>query len=103
MPHIDIAYEQLPQQVKDNIAEDQWPAAQREVIADGDLVPDAAYYINLKNGQIHQYDRGQPANGPLLPVHGLAGGRGRDNAQFENAPEGAHPAPGEAPSAPRRG
>lgn len=103
MPEVGIAYQQLPQEVKDNIAEEQWPQAQRGVIPDGELVPDATDYINLKNGQIHTYERGQPANGPLLPVHDLAGGRGRDNTQFHTAPDGAHPAPGEAPRGVKRG
>jgi hypothetical protein len=60
------------------------------VIADGDSVPDTTTYINLKNGQIHQYTAGQAANGPLLPTHDLSGGHGRDSRQFHTAPSGAH-------------
>jgi hypothetical protein len=92
MAHIDIDYEKLPQLVKDNLTAGQWREAQREVIADGEGVPDTTTYINLKNGQIHEYAAGQPASGPLLPTHDLSGGHGRDSRQFHTAPAGAHTA-----------
>jgi hypothetical protein len=86
-------YEQLPNLVKDNISEVQWPTARHHVIPPGGTIPEATDYINLKNGQIHRYEIGQPADGPLLAAHDLAGGRGRDTSQFETAPPGAHGVP----------
>jgi hypothetical protein len=103
MPLVDIDYQQLPQRIKDNISEEQWPEAQRDVIADGESAPDTGQYINLKNGQIHQFAAGEAVSGPVLPVHDLAGAGGKDDTQFESAPQGAHPAPGEAPREAKRG
>ena len=103
MPLVDIDYQQLPQRIKDNISEEQWPEAQRDVIADGESAPDTGQYINLKNGQIHQFAAGEAVSGPVLPVHDLAGAGGKNDTQFESAPQGAHPAPGEAPREAKRG
>ena len=93
MPWADIGYEELPNLVKDNLTLDQWVQAQRNIISDGVPVPETTDYINLKNGQIHTYQIGEPADGPLLPVHDLSGGHGRDSTQFTTAPEGAHGTP----------
>ena len=91
MPTIDIAYEELPKLVKDNISSDQWPAAQREAIVAGDLVPEDAYYINLKNGQIHHLAQGERAPGPLLPSFDLSGAGGKESRQFYTDETGRHP------------
>ncbi len=91
MPALDIDYDKLPQLVKDNVSENQWPAAQREAIADGDPVPEDSYYINLKNGQVHHYARGEAAHGPLLPCADLSGARGKDSRQFYTDKTGTHP------------
>ena len=93
MPKVDIPYEQLPQLVKDNISAEQWEAAQRGVVLEGGLIPETTDYINLKNGQIHTHRAGEAASAPLLPAHDLAGGRGRDDAQFRTSPPGAHGVP----------
>ena len=89
MAIVDIPYEQLPQPVKNNLSREQWVEAQREVIREGDSVPEKAQYINLKNGLILQYEQGEPAQGPLLPVADLSGGGGKDSTQFHTAPPGA--------------
>jgi hypothetical protein len=88
-----IDYERLPNLVKDNLSAEQWPEAERHIIRDGVLVPETTDYINLKNGQIHTYQSGEPADGPLLAVHDIAGGRGRDRSQFDTSPRGAHEEP----------
>jgi hypothetical protein len=93
MATADLAYEQLPSEVKDNLSAEQWDEVQRFIIFEGERVPDTTTYINLKNGQIHQHERGEPARGPLLATHNLAGGGGKESAQFESSPPGAHPAP----------
>lgn len=54
-------------------------------------VPNITHYINIKNGQIHQYEFGTPAPDPLLPVHDLSSAHVKDSTQFEAAPKGAHP------------
>jgi len=87
----EITYERLPPLVKDNISAEQWPKAERGVIRDGAPVPTGTDYINLKNGQIHTYQSGQPADGPLLAVHDLAGRGGRETAGFEDRPGGVKP------------
>lgn len=89
MPHMNVAYEELPQLLKDNLTERQWQEAQRDVIPEGEPVPDTTYYLNIKNGQIHEYTRGEPAKGPLLPSHDLSGGHGQDSRQFFTTPPGA--------------
>ncbi|HEV7663794.1 MAG TPA: hypothetical protein VGQ62_09690 [Chloroflexota bacterium] len=83
-------YEVLPRAVRDNLSPDQWREARREVVRSGTKIPETARYINLKNGLSFEYTAGQVANGPLLPVADLAGGRGKDDTQFHTAPRGAH-------------
>jgi hypothetical protein len=87
MPATDIRYENLPNDVKHNLTAEQWEVAQRDIIDDGESVPETAYYINLKNGKSHRYEQGERAHGPLLPAHDLAGGHGHDRTQFETAPQ----------------
>jgi hypothetical protein len=83
------AYEALPRAVRDNISREQWPEARREVVHSGTKIPETARYINLKNGLVFEYEAGQVATGPLLPVADLSGGRGKDDTQFHTAPRGA--------------
>jgi hypothetical protein len=82
-------YEALPRIVKDNLSAEQWAHARREVVLAGSRIPETTRYVNLKNGLIFKYQLGEKANGPLLPVFDLAGGRGKDDTQFHTAPPGA--------------
>ena len=82
-------YENLPQLVKDNFSAEQWLAASRGIINEGATIPESTDYINLKNGQIHTLQVGEPAPAPLLPAHDLSGGGGADDAQFHTAPAAA--------------
>jgi hypothetical protein len=91
-------YEQLPKRVKDNIAPRQWPQAQREVVHTGVTVPESGQYINLKNGLVGQYVVGETANGPLFPVHALAGARGKEDRPFQHAHDVHHVPPGARPT-----
>jgi len=56
------------------------------VIVEHDTVPETTEYINLRNGQIHQYAMGVESDGPLLPTHDLSGGRGKDSTKFHTSP-----------------
>lgn len=85
------AYHELPQLIKDNLDERQWLEAQRDIIDEGGTIPETAQYIDIKNGQIHQHSAGETAGGPLLPVHDLSGGGGKDDTQFHTTPPGARP------------
>jgi len=87
------AYSELPGVVKDNISVDQWPAASHAVVSEGGTVPETTKYVNLKNGQIHGYQMGEAADGPLLAAHDLSGGHGQDDTQFHTSPRGAHGVP----------
>lgn len=89
MARHDAAYEELPQLIKDNLSPQQWLEAQRDIIDEGETLPETARYIDVKNGQIHQHTAGETATGPLLPVHDLAGGGGKDDTQFHTTPPGA--------------
>jgi hypothetical protein len=91
------AYEHLPKRVKDNIAPEQWPEAEREVVHTSAAIPETGQYINLKNGLTFQYQLGQRANGPLLPVHALAGARGKEDRPFKHTHD-RHAAPPGAPT-----
>lgn len=86
MPFVDIPYEELPRAVKDNLSEEQWRLAQREVIPEGDKVPETATYINLKNGQSYVVKEGERTTAPLLPIYDLSGGGGTDDTQFHTHP-----------------
>jgi hypothetical protein len=90
VPIIDIPYEELPKDVKDNLTPEQWIQAQRVVVDEGAEVPETTGYLNLKNGQRRPYLAGERAEAPLLAEHDLAGGRGADDTQFHTAPPGAH-------------
>jgi hypothetical protein len=84
--HDDVPpYDHLPKQVKDNIAREQWPEALHEVVHSGTSIPESGRYVNLKNGLVFEYVVGQKANGPLLPVHALAGARGKEDRPFHHA------------------
>lgn len=89
MDRLDIAYEALPRLIKDNLSAAQWEEAQPDIIMEGELTPETTDYINIKNGQIHTCLEGETAPGPLLPVHDLSGGAGRDSTQFHTTPPGA--------------
>jgi hypothetical protein len=91
MAEIDRAYEELPQLIKDNLTAEQWRLAERELVGEGAMVPESGDYINVKNGQIRTHAAGERAAGPLLPVHNLSGGRGRDDTQFHTTPPGTVP------------
>jgi hypothetical protein len=78
-------YDGLPKRVKDNIAREQWPQALREVVHKSGPIPESAQYINLKNGRVFLYQVGQVANAPLLPLHALAGARGKEERPFQHA------------------
>jgi hypothetical protein len=81
----DVPYDQLPKRVKDNISREQWPHALREVVHPSAGIPESTQYINLKNGRVFLYQVGQRANAPLLPIHALAGARGKEDRPFEHA------------------
>ncbi len=91
MAGIEAEYEELPQLIKDNLTPEQWRLAERELVDEGALVPESGDYINIKNGQIHTHTAGERATGPLLAVHNLSGGHGRDDTQFHTTPPGAIP------------
>ncbi len=40
MPRVDVTYDELPGTLKDNLSPAQWAEAQRDVIAEGEPVPD---------------------------------------------------------------
>jgi hypothetical protein len=90
VPYVEIAYDELPRSVKDNLTADQWRLAQHHVIMEGQKIPQTTYYVNLKNGQRTLHQQGERAEGPLLAGHDLAGGHGQSDQQFEGAPPGAH-------------
>ena len=89
MAHLDLAYDKLPGAIKDNLSPAQWEEAQRDVIAEGDAVPETTVYVDVKNGQCRAYQAGELASGPLLPAHDLSGGGGADDTQFHTMPRGA--------------
>jgi hypothetical protein len=86
-----LPYAQLPAPVQQNLTAEQWLVAQHLVVAEGRPVPEATQYLYLKSGQFRQYRQDEPAEGPLLAAHNLAGGRGQDSGQLRSAPPGAHP------------
>ena len=90
MDFVDIDYDKLPGPIKDNLSPEQWRRAQRDVIAEGAAVPDTTRYLDVKNGLCFEYQAGEIARGDLLPVHDLSGAGGKEDAQFETAPGGAH-------------
>ena len=89
MTRYSAAYAELPQLIKDNLSEQQWLEAQRDIIDEGETIPETARYIDVKNGQIHQHTAGERATGPLLPVHDLSGGGCKDDTQFHTTLPGA--------------
>ncbi len=93
MAELILPYDQLPNEVKHNLTEEQWAEAQRDVVEEGVRVPETTVYMELKNGQCRTYQAGEVANGPLLPTHDLSGGHGKDDSQFFTTPPGARSTP----------
>ena len=89
MPHVDIAYQELPDTVKDNLTEAQWREAERGAILEGMKIPETTFYVNLKNGQRRVGPLALVIAPPLLPEHDLAGGRGKSDEQFHSSPPDA--------------
>jgi hypothetical protein len=83
MAGIEMNYESLPQLIKDNLSAEQWEQAQYDILHEGVAVPETARFINVRNGQIHEYAAGDRADAPLLPVHDLSGAGGGNSSQFE--------------------
>ncbi|HZQ34382.1 MAG TPA: hypothetical protein VFD32_00500 [Dehalococcoidia bacterium] len=63
MARYDAAYEELPHLIKDNLSPQQWLEARRDVIDEGEAIPETARYVDVKNGQIHQP---RPARRPAV-------------------------------------
>jgi hypothetical protein len=93
MPAEHIPYGNLPQEVTDNLTPEQWHEALVAIVHEHTIVPETTEYINLKNGQIRQYEVGERADAPLLATHNLSGGRGQDSTQFHTSPPDAHGVP----------
>src|SRR5436305_312081 len=69
MAGIEMNYDALPQLIKDNLSAEQWEEAQYDILHEGVAIPETARFINIRNGQIHEYSAGDRADAPLLPVH----------------------------------
>ena len=97
MGRLEMACEQLPSEVEDDLSPERWLAAHRRVVRAGESVPETTAYIDLKNGQCCQDSVGEPMPGPLLATHDPAGGRGTGSTRFRSEPAGArgadHPHP----------
>jgi hypothetical protein len=89
MAGIEIDYEHLPGRIKDNLSAEQWEKARKEIVRDGEMIPQTTQYIDIKSGLIRTYSAGEPAPGHLLATHNLSGSRGRDDSQFEGSPANA--------------
>ncbi len=76
-------YEALPEEVRNNLSEDQFQLARVDVVEEGETIPETTEYIDLGSGVRKVHHRGEPAPGDLLPTHDLSGAHGKDYSQWQ--------------------
>lgn len=76
-------YAGLPDEVRNNLSEEQFEFARVDVVEEGEPIPETTEYIDLGSGVRRVYKRGETAPGNLLPTHDLSGAHGKDNTQWE--------------------
>jgi len=80
----DLRYQALPDEVKNNLTEEQFRLARVDIIEEGEIVPETTEYVDLGSGVRRVHRRGELATGNLLPTHDLSGAHGKDNSQWES-------------------
>jgi hypothetical protein len=84
MPIVDVRYQALPEEVRNNLTEDQFDLARVDIVAEGKRVPETTEYVDLATGVRRIHHRGEIAGGNLLPTHDLSGARGKDDSQWQS-------------------
>ncbi len=79
----EVRYTALPEEIKNNLTEEQFQLARVDVIEEGETIPETTEYIDLGSGIRRVHHRGETAPANLLPTHDLSGARGKDNTQWE--------------------
>lgn len=77
-------YEALPEEVRNNLTEDQFELARVDIVEEGERVPETTEYIDLGSGVRRVHARGEIASGNLLPTHDLSGAHGKDYSQWQS-------------------
>lgn len=80
----DLRYAALPEEVRNNLTEDQFEFARVDIIQEGEIVPETTEYIDLGSGVRRIHQRGEVAPGNLLPTHDLSGAHGKDYTQWQS-------------------
>lgn len=80
----EVRYEALPDEIKNNLTEEQFQLAWVDVVEEGEIIPETTQYIDLGSGVKRVYRRGEIATSNLLPTHDLSGAHGKDNSQWES-------------------
>ncbi|MGI5836446.1 MAG: hypothetical protein ACOX87_08135 [Chloroflexota bacterium] len=80
----DYRYVALPEEVRNNLTEDQFEFARVEIIEEGEMIPETTEYIDLGSGIRKVYREGEIAPGNLLPTRNLSGAFGKDYSQWQS-------------------
>lgn len=75
-------YASLPEAVRNNLSEEQFLLARVDIVAAGEVIPETTEYIDLGSGVRRIHERGEIAQGDLLPTHDLSGAHGKDSTQW---------------------
>lgn len=78
----DYRYTALPEEVRNNLTEDQFEFARVDIIEEGEIIPETTEYIDLGSGIRRIHREGEIAPGNLLPTHDLSGAHGKDYSQW---------------------
>jgi hypothetical protein len=80
----EVRYAALPDEVRNNLSEEQFELSWVDIVREGEIVPETTEYVDLGSGIRRVHRRGELATGNLLPTHDLSGAHGKDNSQWES-------------------
>ncbi|GEM_PF-4358204 len=84
MAIVHVRYAAMPEDIRNNLTEDQFELARVDIVAEGDIIQETTEYIDLGSGMRKIHHKGDIAPGNLLPTHDLSGAFGEDNSQWES-------------------
>lgn len=64
-----LDYADLPEPIRETIGEDEFYRARPYLVPEGETIQRAGPYLNMDNGKVKTYERGDVADGDLLPIY----------------------------------
>ena len=80
----EVRYAALPDEIRNNLTEEQFQLSMVDIIEEGERIPETTEYVDLGSGIRRVHQQGELATSNLLPTHDLSGARGKDNSQWQS-------------------